>query len=106
MIFLLTKLGLGRGVAQLLGWAIPILLVFGLLVLTHWWTYTAGKEKVFSQLKDDRIQIFIDGRKIDADVLEKSATDDGLCTLLGGCESDSVQPIQPLREGETQGSVN
>jgi hypothetical protein len=43
-----------------------------------------GKESVLADLKDDRITILEDGKKIDAEAL--TADDPGLCALLGGCE--------------------
>lgn len=49
--------------------------------------YNAGKNAVVEKLKDDRITILKEGRKIDESVL--SADDDSLtCILLDNCPSD------------------
>lgn len=49
--------------------------------------YNAGKNAVVDKLKDDRITILKEGRKIDESVL--STDDDGLtCILLDNCKSD------------------
>ena len=60
-----------------------------LLTFTHIYVYNAGKELVLSRLKDDRIEVLKDGKKIDTEAL--AADDDQLCALLGGCElSDDI----------------
>lgn len=49
--------------------------------------YNAGKTSVVEKLKDDKIVILKEGRRIDENVL--SADDDGLtCILLDNCPSD------------------
>lgn len=67
---------IGLAVAVLLGgsyWSITL--------------YNAGKNAVVEKLKDDRITILKEGRKIDENVL--STDDDGLtCILLDNCPSD------------------
>jgi hypothetical protein len=45
---------------------------------------SAGRDAVLARLKDDRITIFQDGKRIDEEVL--NADDGALCSLLGGCE--------------------
>lgn len=42
-----------------------------------------GREAILAKLKDERIEILLDGREIDDEVL--AADDSGLCALLGGC---------------------
>lgn len=42
-----------------------------------------GKESILASLRDDRITIIENGKRIDAEAL--SADDVGLCGLLGGC---------------------
>lgn len=74
-------LGLSLGVWLRIGAALA---VAGALAWTHTQAYLAGKSSVLDRLKDDRITILKDGRKIDEEAL--NADDDGLCALLGGCE--------------------
>lgn len=42
-----------------------------------------GREAILAKLKDERIEILLDGKEIDDEVL--TADDDALCALLGGC---------------------
>lgn len=67
-----------------IGLAVSVLLGAG------WWSvklYNAGKDSVVEKLKDDKITILKEGRKIDENVL--STDDDGLtCILLDNCPSD------------------
>lgn len=67
-----------------IGLAVTVLLGAG------WWSvklYNAGKDSVVEKLKDDKITILKEGRKIDENVL--STDDDGLtCILLDNCPSD------------------
>jgi len=67
-----------------IGLAVAVLLGAG------WWSvklYNAGKDSVVEKLKDDKITILKEGRKIDENVL--STDDDGLtCILLDNCPSD------------------
>lgn len=58
--------------------------VAALLTFTHIYVYNAGKDTVLARLKDQRIEVLKDGKKIDAEVL--AADDDALCAILGGCE--------------------
>lgn len=58
--------------------------VAALLTFTHIYVYNAGKDLILSRLKDDRIEVLKDGKKIDTEAL--AADDDQLCALLGGCE--------------------
>lgn len=63
---------------------LAIVLAFG---LSNGWSYmkgrSHGREAVLAKLKDDRITIFEDGRKIDEEVI--GADEAGLCEMLGGC---------------------
>lgn len=65
-------------------------LAFAVLLGAGWWSvklYNAGKDSVVEKLKDDKITILKEGRKIDENVL--STDDDGLtCILLDNCPSD------------------
>lgn len=67
-----------------IGLAVAVLLGAG------WWSvklYNAGKDSVVEKLKDEKITILKEGRKIDENVL--STDDDGLtCILLDNCPSD------------------
>ena len=45
---------------------------------------SVGKTEVVSELKDDRIDILKDGKKIDEEVF--NSDDAALCAILGGCE--------------------
>lgn len=47
---------------------------------------SAGRADVVAQLKDNRISILKDGKKIDENVL--ASDDAALCGLLGGCLPD------------------
>lgn len=58
--------------------------VAALLTFTHVYVYNAGKDTVLARLKDQRIEVLKDGKKIDAEVL--AADDSTLCDILGGCE--------------------
>lgn len=57
------------------------------IAYSHSMAYRAGKDSVLTELKDSRITILKDGRKIDEEVL--SADDDALFCMLVDC---SVQP--------------
>ncbi len=49
------------------------------------WKGGSAKEAyLLSQTKSQQIEVYKDGKKIDEQVL--SATDSGLCAVLGGCE--------------------
>lgn len=84
------------GLALRLGWeaatqrprlaaAIAISVLAAAIAAALWWSgYRAGGEKWVGKLKDDRIEILTNGKKIDDEV--DGATDDALCRLLGGCE--------------------
>ncbi len=65
-------------------------LALAVLLGAGWWSvklYNAGKDSVVEKLKDDKITILKEGRKIDENVL--STDDDGLtCILLDNCPSD------------------
>lgn len=61
-----------------------VLTVMAGLAWSHGCAYRSGKSAVLDRLKDDKITILKDGRKIDNEVL--NADDPGLCALLGGCE--------------------
>lgn len=65
-------------------------LAVAVLMGAGWWSvklYNAGKDSVVEKLKDDKITILKEGRKIDENVL--STDDDGLtCILLDNCPSD------------------
>lgn len=65
-------------------------LAITVLLGAAWWSvtlYNAGKNSVVEKLKDDKITILKEGRKIDEKVL--STDDDGLtCILLDNCPSD------------------
>ena len=54
---------------------------------------SVGKADIVAKLKDDRIAIIQDGKKIDEDVL--ASDDAALCGLLGGCLPDEG-PDEPL----------
>ena len=45
---------------------------------------SVGQAEVVSELKDDRIDVLKDGKKIDEEVF--NSDDAALCSLLGGCE--------------------
>ncbi|MEZ2132681.1 MULTISPECIES: hypothetical protein [unclassified Sinorhizobium] len=63
-----------------------------------WVGQSEGKQIILASLKDDKITILEEGKKIDAEAI--AADDDGLCVLLGGClQDDSVdEPVR--RSGE------
>ncbi len=65
-------------------------LALAVLLGAGWWSvklYNAGKDSVVEKLKDDKITILKEGRKIDENVL--STDDDGLtCILLDNCPND------------------
>lgn len=63
--------------------AIGLAVVIGLSTLAHA-LYSAGQDRVYSKLKDDRITVLKDGKKIDETVL--SADDDALYCMLVNCE--------------------
>lgn len=42
-----------------------------------------GRQRVLDRLASDRVQVFRDGKQIDAKIL--GAGDDYLCAVLGGC---------------------
>lgn len=76
----------------MLNWLNPYILggaVLGAALLvggSYWWGYDSGKDSVLTRLKDDRITILQDGKRIDEEILD--ADDDALCALLGGCVPD------------------
>ncbi len=61
-----------------------VLAVISALAWSHTHAYQSGRSAVLDRLKDDRITILKDGRKIDEQAL--NVDDAGLCALLGGCE--------------------
>lgn len=62
---------------------LALLIVVG-LGISHSMAFKAGKSSIEQKLKDDRITILKDGRKIDESVF--SADDSGLtCLLLDNC---------------------
>ena len=66
-----------------------LIIVGGILVAlaaSHIGAVQYGRNMILSKLKDDRIEILKDGKRIDAEVL--GADDDTLCRLLGGCLPD------------------
>ena len=67
------RIGAALAVLAALGWS-------------HAAAYRAGKNAVLDRLKDDRITILKDGRRIDEEVLR--ADDSALCGMLGGCLQD------------------
>lgn len=70
-------------------WAAMLVTVVAVLGWTHWTAYTSGRDAVLARLQSDRVQVLVDGKEIDNEVL--SADDDGLCALLGGCvQSDGA----------------
>lgn len=63
--------------------AVALAVVLG-LGISHSVAFKAGKNSIEQKLKDDRITILKDGKKIDENVL--SADDNGLtCILLDNC---------------------
>lgn len=54
-----------------------------------------GKQTIIASLKDDKITILEEGKKIDAEALV--ADDASLCGLLGGCELPDSSPHEPVR---------
>ena len=56
---------------------------------------SVGKAEVVSELKDDRIDVLKDGKKVDEEVF--NSDDAALCAILGGCLSDNSEPDEPLR---------
>lgn len=68
------------------GWLIVIAFAVASITLgiSHSMAYRAGKTAVLERLKDDRITILKDGRRIDDEVLK--ADDSELCSYLGGCQ--------------------
>lgn len=66
-----------------------LIIVGGILVAlaaSHIGAVQYGRNMILSKLKDDRIEILKDGKRIDAEVL--GADDDTLCSFLGGCLPD------------------
>lgn len=62
---------------------LAFLVVIG-LGISHSMAFKAGKNSIEQKLKDDRITILKDGKKIDENVL--SADDNGLlCLMLDNC---------------------
>ena len=70
------------------GWLIVVAFMAASIALgvSHSIAYRAGKTAVLDRLKDDRITILKDGRRIDDEVLR--ADDSALCGMLGGCLPD------------------
>ena len=66
-----------------------LIIIGGILVAlaaSHIGAIQYGRNMILSKLKDDRIEILKDGKRIDAEVL--GADDDTLCGFLGGCLPD------------------
>ena len=62
--------------------AIALALIAGLST-SHYMVYSAGRQSVTDRLKDDRITILQDGKRIDEKVF--SADDDSLVCMLVEC---------------------
>lgn len=60
-----------------------------------WIGRSEGKQSIIASLKDDKITILEEGKKIDAEALV--ADDASLCGLLGGCELPDNGPDEPVR---------
>lgn len=69
-------------------YAIAVALVGGVLGATYFKGRHDAASRIEARLKDDRITILKDGRRIDDKV--ENLDDAGLCVLLGGCLSDSA----------------
>ncbi len=67
--------------------AVALAIIAGLSTLSYV-SYSAGKQSVLTKLKDDRITVLQDGKRIDEDVF--AADDDALRCMLIDC------PDQPL----------
>lgn len=65
--------------------AVALAIIAGLSTLSYM-SYSAGKQSVLTKLKDDRITVFQDGKRIDENVF--AADDDDLFCLLVNCEPD------------------
>lgn len=62
--------------------AVALAAIAGLSTLSYM-SYSAGKQSVLDRLKDDRITVLQDGKKIDDSVL--AADDDALYCMLVNC---------------------
>lgn len=65
--------------------AVGLAVIIGLSTLSYM-AYSAGQDSVYSKLKNDRITVLKDGKRIDENVL--AADDDALYCLLTDCESN------------------
>lgn len=80
---------------------LPIAIALGAALMFYpakWIGRSEGKQTIIASLKDDKITILEQGKKIDAEAI--STDDDGLCLLLGGCVSDASTDEPVRRSGE------
>jgi hypothetical protein len=79
---------------------IPAAMALGAALMflpAKWVGHSEGKQTIIASLKDDKITVLEEGKKIDAEAI--SADDDGLCLLLGGCVSDAGTDEPVRRSG-------